>query len=77
MTDTKRTAIYKLVKKNQFTFQIKNGRKVMETFRSVSGGWANTCQIFDTLEMAIENYVELVESFAESMGNPVQIKIEK
>ena len=74
MTETQITI--RLVRKNQFTFHLKSGAKIVEKFISVSGKWANTCQVFETIEDAVRFYVESAESLSDSFGKSIKITVE-
>jgi hypothetical protein len=45
---------YQLVKKNEYQYQIKQGRKVVDKIISVTGGWAVKSKIFDSVSEAVE-----------------------
>ena len=66
----------KLVKKNQFEYQIKNGRKVLDKIQSVSDGkWAAGFQVFEYLDQAVEYARQLIESQANAFGGNILVTI--
>ncbi len=66
---------YKLIQKNQFKFQIKSGSKVYENIIAAGGGWSQGCRIFDTVDQAVQNWIESIESFADSCGKEITITV--
>ena len=71
-----KTVTYKLHKKNEFIFQVKDGRKVLETISKTSGGWYCACKTFETVESAIEWFKELRYSARQSFSSePLYIKV--
>lgn len=47
---------YRLVRKDQYTYQIKDGRKVIDRITAVSDGWYLSGKIFDTVELAVDYF---------------------
>jgi hypothetical protein len=63
-----KTIELKLFQKNQFQYQIKNSRKVLDKIVSVKGGWYTGCKIFETIELAVEYQRFLIESQANAFS---------
>ena len=76
MTATKQITL-RLIRKNEFAYQLKSGARVLEKFTSVSGQWANTCQLFDTIDEAVRFYVNSAENLSDSLDRPIKINIIK
>jgi hypothetical protein len=68
---------YKLRQKNEFTWHIKDGRKIVAKIIQANGGWGTACQIWDTLPEAVEAQRESLQSMCEAFGRTAyQVRIE-
>lgn len=62
------TVNYKLRKANDFKYQIKDGRNVVENIIKASGQWAVCCKLFPTIEMAVSYFSVSREEFLNAMS---------
>lgn len=70
-----KTFNYTLRQKNEFKFQIKDGRKVLDDINKFSDGWGCMCRHFDTVEQAVEAWIASREEFSEACGHEIKINV--
>ena len=59
---------YKLRRVNEFKYQVKDGRKVIENIHKVSGQWSAAHKLFPTIEEAVIYLVESLENMYSSLS---------
>ena len=57
--ETKEILTYKLKKKSEYEYQIKDGRKVLAKFTSSSEGFHDGCKYFRNLDRAVKYWIEM------------------
>jgi hypothetical protein len=66
---------YKLVKKSEFVYYIKDGAKIQTKIMMVSDGWHDGCTIRNTLEDATERARQSLENRLCAFGGDFTVTI--
>ena len=67
--------VYRLVKKDEYQYQIKKDRKVVNRITKAGGGWYSCSLIFSIVDKAVNYWVGLKEKTSAEFGEDIKMKV--